>query len=111
MGVLVEAAVLGMIERRKESGRVGFFSVSLVRDFGWTSGSALINGGSNLRVSAVAMELMDSCAGDIWRKFEERFLSGEGGQLLRDMQSVLRGTSWHFKRWPGCITAIWRMGI
>ena len=92
MGVLVEAAVLGVIERRRENDRAGFFSVSLVREFGWTSGSALINGGPNLRVSAVAMELMDRCAGDIWRKFEERFLSGECGQLLRDMQSVLRGT-------------------
>ena len=28
VGVLVEAAVLGVIERRKENGRVGFFSVS-----------------------------------------------------------------------------------
>ena len=48
MGILVEAAFLCVIERRKKNGRVGFFSVSLVREFGWTSGSALINGGLNL---------------------------------------------------------------
>ena len=38
------------------------------------------------------MELMDCCAGEIWRKFEEWFLSGEDCQLLRNMQSVLRDT-------------------
>ena len=90
---LAEAALLYRVtQQQQHRPSIGTFSLALQTEIGWGScGAALLRASEKL-VAAVAMERADSDATEIWRGLRTRFEQGEDKELLRDQQSVLRGT-------------------
>jgi serine/threonine protein kinase len=91
--VLAEAAILRFANKKQDdSNAVGVFSLKLVTDCGLDSGGAVLVGQPNYRVAVLAMELADCSARGIWKAMSKRFRDGDDVSLLRDLQSVIRGT-------------------
>ena len=90
-GVLCEAALMHRARDHKDPS-IGIFSPALCSEIGWgTCAAALLRVNEKL-VAAVAMGCFDMDGSKIWRPLGRRFGNGEVTDLLRDVQSVLRGT-------------------
>jgi serine/threonine protein kinase len=71
---------------------IGIFYPTLCTDIGWGTCAAALLRVSGELVAAIAMECYDMDGGKIWNKLGRRFMEGENTDLLRDLQSLLRGT-------------------
>jgi serine/threonine protein kinase len=95
-GVLCEAALLYQATRKQGCQGIGIFCPTLEKDIGWgTCPVALLRANGQL-IGARAMQHFDVDGSFIRKKLSERFMVGRESQnaeaVLRDMQSVLRGT-------------------
>ena len=94
LGVLIEAAVMDIA--RQQTAPIGIFALQPEFGCGWDlSGCALIRAAGAQRLAAVAMELADCSARDIWKDMGKRFRALDSVQderLLHNIRSVVSGT-------------------
>ena len=95
-GVLCEAALLYQATRKQGCQGIGIFCPTLEKDIGWGNCPVALLRANGQLIGALAMQHFDVDGSFIRKNLSERFMVGHESQnaaaLLRDMQSVLRGT-------------------